>query len=201
MAIPYNNNTADGKVKEKWKRGRYPMSIGMMIICVVGGLAGALSTAYLMISFPVIIVWKIYRCIKLGCTMFDWSWHGRSCGTTKSRPPGLLLIVYSWILFYFPLLITEYTRHPPNATNTSPTIKISTIPILLSSIPSIHPRPSGRGAYLCSYQIPPTNPITTSIMENMDQPSICILLPSSMPFTIAYLSSVLQFSSFFLTYL
>ena len=32
------------------------MSIGMMIICVIGGLAGALSTAYLTISFPAIIV-------------------------------------------------------------------------------------------------------------------------------------------------
>jgi len=47
------------------------MSIGMWIICIVGGLAGALSTAYLMISFQVIIVWKIYRRFKFGCTLFD----------------------------------------------------------------------------------------------------------------------------------
>ena len=47
------------------------MSIGMLIICVIGGLAVALSTAYLMISFPVIIVWKIYRHFKFGYTMFE----------------------------------------------------------------------------------------------------------------------------------
>ena len=35
------------------------MSIGMMIICLIGGLAGALSTAYLLLSFPAIIAWKI----------------------------------------------------------------------------------------------------------------------------------------------
>ena len=47
------------------------MSIGMMIICIIGALAGALSTAYLMISFPVIIVWKIYRHFKFGYTLFE----------------------------------------------------------------------------------------------------------------------------------
>ncbi len=47
------------------------MSIGMIIICIIGGLAGALSTAYLMISFPVIIVWKIYRHFKSGYTLFQ----------------------------------------------------------------------------------------------------------------------------------
>lgn len=47
------------------------MSIGMMIICVIGGLAGALSTAYLLISFPVIIVWKIYRSIKFGYSLYQ----------------------------------------------------------------------------------------------------------------------------------
>lgn len=47
------------------------MNIGMLLICVVGGLAGALSTAYLLISLPVIIVWKIYRCIKFGYSMYQ----------------------------------------------------------------------------------------------------------------------------------
>ena len=42
------------------------MNIGMLIICVIGGLAGALSTAYLLISFPIILVWKLYRRIKFG---------------------------------------------------------------------------------------------------------------------------------------
>lgn len=47
------------------------MSIGMIIICVIGGLAGALSTAYLTVSFPVIILWKIYRHFKFGYTLFE----------------------------------------------------------------------------------------------------------------------------------
>ena len=47
------------------------MNIGMLIICVIGGLAGALSTAYLMVSFPAIIIWKIYRHFKSGCTLFE----------------------------------------------------------------------------------------------------------------------------------
>lgn len=47
------------------------MSIGMLIICIIGGLAGALSTAYLIVSFPAIIVWKIYRRFKFGYTLFE----------------------------------------------------------------------------------------------------------------------------------
>ena len=47
------------------------MNIGMMIICAIGGLTGILSAAYLLISMPVVIVWKIYRCAKLGYTMFQ----------------------------------------------------------------------------------------------------------------------------------
>ncbi len=47
------------------------MNIGMLIICVIGGLAGALSTAYLLISFPIILVWKLYRRIKFGYSMYQ----------------------------------------------------------------------------------------------------------------------------------
>lgn len=47
------------------------MSIGMWIICIIGGLAGTLSTAYLMVSFPVIIVWKFYRHFKFHYTLFE----------------------------------------------------------------------------------------------------------------------------------
>lgn len=47
------------------------MSIGMMILCAVGGLTGVLSTGYLMISLPAVIIWKIYRCVKFGYTMYQ----------------------------------------------------------------------------------------------------------------------------------
>lgn len=47
------------------------MSAGMMIICVIGGVAGALSAGYLLISLPVVIIWKFYRHIKYGYTMYQ----------------------------------------------------------------------------------------------------------------------------------
>lgn len=37
------------------------MNIGILIIAIVGGATGLLSTAYLAISFPAVILWKIYR--------------------------------------------------------------------------------------------------------------------------------------------
>lgn len=47
------------------------MSIGMMIICVIGGLAGGLSASYLLISLPVVIIWKLYRRIRFGYKMYQ----------------------------------------------------------------------------------------------------------------------------------
>ncbi len=46
------------------------MNIGMLIICVVGGLTGLLSSAYLLVSMPVLIVWKIYRRIRFGYSLY-----------------------------------------------------------------------------------------------------------------------------------
>lgn len=37
------------------------MSPLIMVIAVIGGLAGVLSTLYLAICFPAVILWKIYR--------------------------------------------------------------------------------------------------------------------------------------------
>lgn len=37
------------------------MSPLLIIIAVIGAIAGGLSTIYLAISFPAVIVWKIYR--------------------------------------------------------------------------------------------------------------------------------------------
>lgn len=47
------------------------MNIGMMIICAIGGLTGLLSSAYLLVSMPVVIVWKIYRKIRFGYKMYQ----------------------------------------------------------------------------------------------------------------------------------
>lgn len=40
------------------------MNPGIMIIALIGGLAGAFSTLYLLLSFPAVIIWKIYRRIR-----------------------------------------------------------------------------------------------------------------------------------------
>lgn len=45
------------------------MNFGMMLIAMIGGAAGILSTLYLVVSFPAVIIWKIYRCIKYGYSL------------------------------------------------------------------------------------------------------------------------------------
>ncbi len=47
------------------------MNIGMLIICVVGGLTGLLSSVYLLVSMPVLIVWKVYRRIRFGYSLYQ----------------------------------------------------------------------------------------------------------------------------------
>lgn len=37
------------------------MNIGLILIAIIGGLAGGLSTLYICASLPITIVWKIYR--------------------------------------------------------------------------------------------------------------------------------------------
>ena len=37
------------------------MNLGILIIAIVGGATGLLSTAYLAISFPSVLLWKLYR--------------------------------------------------------------------------------------------------------------------------------------------
>ncbi|MCI8358633.1 MAG: hypothetical protein HFI51_10890 [Lachnospiraceae bacterium] len=47
------------------------MNIGMMIIAIIGGLAGLLSTVYLVVSLPAVIIWKILRHFRSGCALTD----------------------------------------------------------------------------------------------------------------------------------
>lgn len=47
------------------------MNIGMMTVCVIGGLTGLLSSVYLLISMPIVIVWKIYRKIRFGYKIYQ----------------------------------------------------------------------------------------------------------------------------------
>lgn len=45
------------------------MNIGILIVAIVGGAVGILSTLYLTISLPAVIIWKVYRKIHLGIPM------------------------------------------------------------------------------------------------------------------------------------
>ncbi|MDE7021415.1 MAG: hypothetical protein K2P23_11065 [Lachnospiraceae bacterium] len=47
------------------------MNIGMMIVAIIGGLAGLLSTLYLVVSLPAVIIWKVLRHFKSGCALTD----------------------------------------------------------------------------------------------------------------------------------
>ncbi|HJA91816.1 MAG TPA: hypothetical protein H9717_01645 [Candidatus Eisenbergiella merdipullorum] len=42
------------------------MNVGILLIALIGGLAGILSTFYLLIAIPVVIIQKIYRKIRYG---------------------------------------------------------------------------------------------------------------------------------------
>lgn len=41
----------------------------ILLIAIIGGLAGGLSTLYLVFSFPGVILWKLYRRIVKGIPM------------------------------------------------------------------------------------------------------------------------------------
>ena len=47
------------------------MNIGMMIICAIGGSAGVLSAGYLLVSLPAVIIWKIYRRVRFGYSLYQ----------------------------------------------------------------------------------------------------------------------------------
>ena len=42
------------------------MNIGILILMIIGGGAGVLSSLYIALSFPAVIIWKIFRKIRHG---------------------------------------------------------------------------------------------------------------------------------------
>ena len=42
------------------------MNIGILILMIVGGGVGIVSPLYIALSFPTMIIWKIYRKIRHG---------------------------------------------------------------------------------------------------------------------------------------
>lgn len=45
------------------------MNIGLLLIAIIGGATGILSTVYLTVSLPAVLVWKIYRRVAKGIPM------------------------------------------------------------------------------------------------------------------------------------
>ncbi|MBO5291671.1 MAG: hypothetical protein J6B10_00595 [Lachnospiraceae bacterium] len=45
------------------------MNIGFWIIAIIGGAAGLLSTLYLAIGFPAVLLWKLYRRVRFHIPM------------------------------------------------------------------------------------------------------------------------------------
>ena len=48
------------------------MNPGIMVVAIIGGIAGGLSTLYLAISFPGVILWKLYRKVVHHIPMTKW---------------------------------------------------------------------------------------------------------------------------------
>ena len=42
------------------------MNIGILILMIIGGGVGVLSSLYISLSFPAVIIWKIFRKIRHG---------------------------------------------------------------------------------------------------------------------------------------
>lgn len=45
------------------------MDVITYFIAIVGGIVGVASTLYLVVSFPVVLVWKIYRSVRYGISL------------------------------------------------------------------------------------------------------------------------------------
>ena len=59
------------------------MQILIWVMMIVGGAAGLLSTAYLVLAMPIILVWKIFRKVKF-CEEADYSMNN------QKNPIGIL---------------------------------------------------------------------------------------------------------------
>ena len=45
------------------------MSPAVMVVAIIGGTAGLLSTLYLLISLPAVLIWKLYRKVRYSIPM------------------------------------------------------------------------------------------------------------------------------------
>ncbi len=47
------------------------MNVGMLILVIIGGASGLLTTAYLAISIPVVLIFKFYRKLRFGISIMN----------------------------------------------------------------------------------------------------------------------------------
>lgn len=47
------------------------MNIGLMLLVIIGGIVGVLSTGYMVISLVWVIMYKIYRKIRYNASLYD----------------------------------------------------------------------------------------------------------------------------------
>ncbi len=45
------------------------MNIGMILLVIIGGATGLLTTAYLTLSIPAVLIYKLYRKLRFGISM------------------------------------------------------------------------------------------------------------------------------------
>jgi len=44
-------------------------NLGLLIVAIIGGVAGLFSSLYIIISLPVVLIWKFYRRITKGISV------------------------------------------------------------------------------------------------------------------------------------
>ena len=60
------------------------MQILIWVMMIVGGAAGLLSTAYLVLAMPIILVWKIFRKVKYHMQDFGICFVKLLCWTRRT---------------------------------------------------------------------------------------------------------------------
>ncbi len=47
------------------------MNIGVLLIAIIGGIVGFFSTLYLVVGFPAVMIWKVYRKVRFGISVMN----------------------------------------------------------------------------------------------------------------------------------
>lgn len=47
------------------------MNIAVLLMAIIGGAAGFLSTFYIVVAMPGLFIWKLYRKVKYNIPLYD----------------------------------------------------------------------------------------------------------------------------------